>query len=167
MKIQFFKKNVLTYNNYNLNIMIENLIQTIKGELAGNLAGKINLDQEKAMVASGTVTNTIKDEIAGKAEKGQFDDIVALLGKGGASTGFANNIINKVIKNLSSRVGLSQNVANQIATFAVPFVINKLGSLTSSAGKDNREGIQEMLGDLMKGSLKDKFMGGLGKKFGF
>ena len=147
--------------------MINNILQTLKGELAGKLAGQSELSSDKAEEASSTVTNTVKDEITSKAEKGQFDDIMSLLGKGGAASGFAGNIESKVAQNLAARVGIPQNVASKIASFAVPFVVNKLGDFTSSKGKDNKEGIQEMLGGLGLGSLKDKLPGGLGKKFGF
>lgn len=147
--------------------MINNILQTIKGELTGKLAGQSELDSNKAEEASGTVTNTVKEEITKKAEKGQFDDIKALSEEGGASTGFANSLIDKVAFNLSGKVGLSPDVANKIAAFAVPFVINKFKDLTAAKGKDNKEGMMEMLGDLTKGSFKDKLTGGLGKKFGF
>ena len=147
--------------------MINNILQTLKGELAGKLAGQSELSSDKAEEASSTITNTVKDEITSKAEKGQFDDIMSLLGKGGAASGFAGNLESKVAQNLAARVGIPQNVASKIASFAVPFVVNKLGDFTSSKGKDNKEGIQEMLGGLGLGSLKDKLPGGLGKKFGF
>lgn len=147
--------------------MIGNVLQTIKRELAGKLTGETELSGNKAEEASATVTDTVKDGLTEKAEKGQFDDIMGLLGKGGESTGFANNMVSKVTGNLATKVGLSPDMAGKIASFAVPFVISKLGSLTSSKGTDNKQGIQEMMGDLMKGSLKDKLPGGLGKKFGF
>ncbi len=146
--------------------MINNLLQTIKRELAGKLAGQSELDNNKAEEASGTVTDTVKEGLEEKAEKGQFDDITALFGKGGESTGFANNLMSKVETNLTGKVGLPKNIASKIAAFAVPFVIKKIQEFTSAKGKDNKQGIQEMLGDLTKGSLKDKLTGGLGKKFG-
>jgi hypothetical protein len=147
--------------------MINNFLQTIKGDLAGKLAGQTDLSSNKAEEASSTVTGTVQNEITDKAEKGQFDEIMGLFGKGGTSTGFANNMISKVTGNLSSKVGLSPDVANKIASFAVPFIVSKLGDFTSAKGKDNKGGIQEMMGDLMKGSYKDKLPGNLGKKFGF
>lgn len=147
--------------------MIDKILQTIKNELSGKLAGQSELSNDKAEKASGTVTNTVKEEITQKAEKGQFDDIKTLSEEGGASSGFAYSLVNKVAGNLSGKVGLSPNVANKIAAFAVPFVIDKFKDLTASKGKDNKQGMKEMLGDLTKGSFKDKLSGGLGKKFGF
>ncbi len=147
--------------------MINNILQTIKSELTGKLAGPSELSSDKAEEASGTVTNTVREEITEKAEKGQFDDIKSLSEEGGASTGFANSLINKVAVNLSGKVGLSPNVANKIAAFAVPFVISKFKDLTAAKGKDNKQGMKEMLGDLTKRSSKSKLLGGLGKKFRF
>jgi hypothetical protein len=147
--------------------MINNFLQTIKSELAGKLSGQSDLSSDKAEEASSTVTNTVKDEISEKAQKGQIDGIMALMGKGGASSGLARNLEGKVAGNLAAKVGIPQNIAAKIASFAVPFVVSKLGEFTSSKGKDNNEGKQEMLGELGLGSLKDKLPGGLGKKFGF
>ena len=41
------------------------------------------------------------------------------------------------------------------------------GYLTSAKGKTNEDGVKDIMGDLLKGSVKDKLMGGLGKNFGF
>jgi hypothetical protein len=167
VKDTIFQNKAVTYYPLKTYIMIANFLQTIKGELAGKLAGQSDLSNDKAEEASSTVTNTVKDEISEKAQKGQLNDIMALMGKGGASSGFARNLESKVAGNLAGKVGIPQNIAAKVASFAVPFVVNKLGDFTSSKGKDNKEGIQEMLGGLGLGSLKDKLPGGLGKKFGF
>jgi len=147
--------------------MITQFLSSIKGELANQLAGKTELNPDRVNNASEVVTNTFKDGLTEKAKQGQFDDIIALFGKGGASTGFANNLINNTISNLATKVGLPKEVAAKVAWFAIPFIITKLGSFVSEKGKDNKEGVQDLLGDLLKGSVKDKLLGGSGKKFGF
>ncbi len=147
--------------------MLNDFLNSIKGELANQLAGKTDLQPENAKNASGVVAESFKNGLAEKAKQGQFDDILSLFGKGGASTGFANNLINNSVGNLAAKVGLPKEVAAKVAGFAVPFIINKLGSFASEKGKDNKEGVQDLLGDLIKGSVKDKLLGGLGKKFGF
>ena len=146
--------------------MIDKFLQAIKGELAGKLAGQSELSNDKAEEASSIVTNTVKDEVSEKARKGQFDDIMALIGKGDTSSGYVRNLESKVAGKLTGKVGIPQSIATKIASFAVPFVVNKLEDFTSSKGKDNKEGIKEMLGGRGLGSLKDKLPGGLGKKFG-
>lgn len=147
--------------------MLNDFLNSLKGELANQLAGKTDLKPENAKNASGVVAETFKNGLAEKAKQGQFDDILSLFGKSGASTGFANKLINNTVGNLATKVGLPKDVAAKVAGFAVPFIINKLGSFASEKGKDNKEGVQDLLGDLLKGSIKDKLLGGLGKKFGF
>jgi hypothetical protein len=102
-----------------------------------------------------------------KFSKGQVGDITGLLGKNGSSSPFATNIINQTAGNLMSKLGLPNSISTSIANIAIPFIINKLGDFASEKGKDNDNGITDLLGDLVKGSLKDKLLGGLGKKFGF
>ncbi len=109
----------------------------------------------------------LKMDLLKRAKQGKLDDILGLLSKDGATSGFANSLISSTISNLVTKVGLPQNVANQIASFAVPFIVNKLGNFASAKGQDNKEGVQDLLGDLLKGSVKDKLLGGLGMKFGF
>jgi len=163
-----FSKIVLSLNaKIKFFIMINDLLHTIKGELTNQLARKTDLNQEKVNSASTVVTETFKDGLAERAKQGKLDDILGLLSKDGATSGFANSLISSTISNLVAKVGLPQNVANQIASFAVPFIVNKLGNFASAKGQDNKEGVQDLLGDLLKGSVKDKLLGGLGKKFGF
>lgn len=147
--------------------MLNDFLNSVKGELANQLAGKTDLNPENAKNASGVVAETFKNGLAEKAKQGQFGDILSLLGKGGTSTGFANNLISNTVSNLASKVGLPKEVATKVANFAIPFIINKFGSFSSEKGKDNKDGVQDLLGDLLKGSVKDKLLGGLGKKFGF
>jgi hypothetical protein len=147
--------------------MINEFLTSIKGELANQLSEKTELKPERVNNASEVVAETLKEGIAEKAKQGQFDDILSLFGKGGTSTGFANNLVNKTVGNLASKVGLPQDVASKVAGFAVPFIISKLGNFASEKGKDNKEGVQDLLGDLLKGSVKNKLLGSLGKKFGF
>jgi hypothetical protein len=89
------------------------------------------------------------------------------LKKGGSTTPFAGVLTNNTVANLISKLGLPKSVSNTVASIAVPFIINKLGSFATSKGRNGEEGVSDLLGDLVKGSVKDKLLGGLGKKLGF
>ena len=147
--------------------MINNFLNDIKGELLEQVTGKVNLDSEKLNDASNIIGNTFKDELLDKFSKGHVGEITGLLSKNGSSSPFATNIINQTAGNLMSKLGLPNSISTSIANIAIPFIINKLGDFASENGKDNDNGISDLLGDLVKGSLKDKLLGGLGKKFGF
>lgn len=147
--------------------MINQFLESVKSELTGKLSEQNELNSNQAEEASATVTNTFRDEFAEKARNGQLNDIKSLLGKDGASTGFAGSLQGKVAASLSGKSGIPANVATKIASVAVPFVINKLGNFASAKGKDSTGGIQEMLGGLGKDSISDNIPGGIGKKLGF
>lgn len=145
--------------------MLNNFLDTVKGELRGKLADNTGLESGKLDQSAEVTTDSVREGLTEKASQGQFDDIAALTKPGGESSGFANNLINKTVSNLSAKVGLPKEMATKVAGFAVPFVISKFRDYSSQKGKDDKAGMQDLLGDLTGGSAKDK-LGGLGKKFG-
>ena len=146
--------------------MINDLLNNLKSDLPGQLASQFGLEKNKVGVTSDVLANTFKDGLAKKAGQGQFDDILGLLGKGGATGGFANSLISDAIANMVSKAGLPKAMATKIANFAMPFIISKFGGFANAKGKNNQQGMQDLLGDLLKGSLKDQLLGGLVKKYG-
>lgn len=147
--------------------MIEDFIKSLKSGLGDQLTGTSGLDTDKIGDVSDVITDTFKEGVSEKVSSGQIGDIMGLLGKGGSSSSFAGGMVNNVVGNLVSKLGLSKEISNTIANVAVPFIIDKFSGFASENGKDNEEGISDLLGDVMKGSIKDNLIGGLGKKFGF
>jgi hypothetical protein len=123
--------------------------------------------REQLKKATGVVTETFKDGLQEKVSSGQIGDIVSLFGKGGASSSMASGLSGSLVSSLGSKLGLSEGISKKIADYAIPFIINQFSSFAAKKGKDNKEGISDLLGDLVTGSVKDKLLGGLGKKFGF
>lgn len=147
--------------------MLDQFLKTVQGGLVKQLAGNTEVDKGKLDGVAKVVTDTFKTGLADKASSGNVNDIVGLLGKGGSSSPFAGSLVNNVVANLVSKLGLPKGVSDSLARVAVPFIIDQFSSFTSAKGKSNAEGIQDIMGELLKGSLKDKLIGGLGKKFGF
>jgi hypothetical protein len=146
--------------------MLNDFLKTIQGGLGEQLLGA-GLDSNKIGGATDVVTDTFKEGLMDKFSSGDLSAITGLIVKGGSSSPFAGVLANNVVGNLVSKLGLSKEISNTVAKLAVPFIIDKLGAFASSKGKDNEEGIGDLMGDLLKGSMKDKLLGGLGKKFGF
>lgn len=146
--------------------MLTEFLNSIKGELGSQLTGKTDLSPDKIGDVGNVVSDTMKSGILDKFKDGGLDDIVGLLGKGGSSSSFAGSLVEQTVGNLASKVGLPTGLASTVAKIAVPFIIDKLGSFAASKGKNNNEGVQDLLGDLVGGSLKEGLLGGLGKKFG-
>ena len=128
-------------------------------------AVKLEMNEGKLDGVAQVVTDTFKTGLMDKVSSGKMNDITGLLGKGGSSSPFATSLINSTVKNLVSKLGLPKGVSDTIGRIAIPFIIDKFNDLTSAKGKSNEEGVKDILGDLLKGSLKGK-LGGLGKIFG-
>ena len=146
--------------------MLNEFLKTAQDGLVQQLAGKTDVEKGKLDGVAKVVTDTFKTGLSDKASSGNLSDIMGLFGKGGSSSPFGNSLMNDTVANLVSKLGLPKGISDTIARVAVPFVIDKFSSFTSSKGKSNESGVQDILGDLMKGSLKDNLLGGLGKKFG-
>lgn len=147
--------------------MLDNFLKSVKDELPNQLAGKTEIEEGKLDGVSQVVTDTFKTGLMDKARSGKLNDIMSLLGQRESSSSFANNMVKTTIDNLVSKLGLPKGIADSIGSIAIPFIIDKFSSFTSSKGKSSEEGIKDIMSDLLKGSAKDKLLGGLGKKFGF
>lgn len=147
--------------------MIENLLKNLTGGLTEQLTGNVDVDTNKLDDIAEVTTNTFKEGLLDKFKAGELGDIIGLLGDKGGSSPLAGTITNNIVSQLSSKIGLSSGISKTIAGIAVPFIVKKISGFISDKGKDNEEGINELLGGLATDSIKDKLLGGLGEKFGF
>lgn len=147
--------------------MFNELLNSLTGDLTSKLNGTKGLDSDKIGSVANVVTDTFKNGLTDKLKGGQLGDIMSLLGKSGSTSSFATTLISNTVSNLISKLGLPESVSKTISNVAVPFVIEKFGNFVSSKGKNSEEGITELLGDLVKGSVAKDLLGGLGKKLGF
>lgn len=147
--------------------MLEQFLKTAKSGLVSQLAGKTDVDKGKLDGVAQVVTDTFKTGLMDKVSSGKMDDIMGLLGKGGGSSSFATSLINSTVSNLVSKLGLPKGVADTLGRIAIPFIIAKFNDLMSAKGKPSEQGIKDIMGDLLKGSVKGDFLGGLRKKLGF
>ncbi len=147
--------------------MLNQFLNTAKEGLVSQLSGKTELEEGKLDGIANVVTDTFKSGLMDKVSSGNLTDIIGLLGKGGSSSPLAVSLINSTANNLISKLGLPKGVADKIGSIAIPFIISKFSDFTSKKGKTDEEGVKDIFADLLKGSAKDKILGGLGKKFGF
>ena len=146
--------------------MLNEFLKTIQGGLGEQLSST-GLDSSKIGGATDVVADTFKEGLMEKFSGGDLSAITGLLGKGGSSSPFAGSLVNNVVGNLISKMGLSKEISNTVAKIAVPFIIDKLSGFASEKGKNSEEGIGDLMGDLVKGSIKDNLLDGIRKKFGF
>ncbi len=140
--------------------MIENLINNLKGQLTGELQSKYNLEPQQASRSVDLAKDNVVSELKQRAGSGDMGGLLDVM-KGNqapADSSATNSIINKYIGDLTTKLGIPENVAKQVAPFAINFIMQKIGG---QAGAGNLKE-SDLLGGLMGGGLKDK-LGGLFK----
>lgn len=137
----------------------------LKGPLTDFLKSKTGLAPDKSEQSAEVAKNTVVDNMKEEASNGNFDNIMGLLKSDtNPSNPLITKISNSLVGNLTSKVGLSPEMANKVTTMAIPFILSKIGSHTAQ-GTDT-SALSNLLGggSGMLGGLKDK-LGGLGKLF--
>ncbi|MDX5422773.1 MAG: hypothetical protein LPK07_13380 [Hymenobacteraceae bacterium] len=144
--------------------MIENIINSMKTQLTGDLQSKYNLEPEKANksvdLAKDNLVNEIKNR-AGSGDMGGFMDVLKG-NKGATESSAVNSVINNYISDLTTKLGVPETMAKQIGPYVITFVMNRLSSEVGAKGM----GQSDIMGSLLGGSLKDSVTKGLGGKLG-
>lgn len=143
--------------------MLENLINSVKGQLTGELQNKFQLQPDTASksvdLAKDNLTNGLKNEAA----SGDFGGIMDMLQGNKATTDHPamNGIIGNYVNDLSTKLGIPEQVAKQVGPYAISFLMNKFSGKVQAEGT-NKAGIMGMLG----GGLTDNITKGIGGKLG-
>lgn len=143
--------------------MIQETINSMKGELTGLLTQKTGLTADKAGPAVDIAKDDILSGLKNEASSGNVSGLMSLL-KGGNTAGnpIVTNMVNQYAGSLITKLGLPESVSKQVATFAIPFILSKFQSKT--AGKSDSD-IAGMMGGDLGGGMGDilkKGLGGLG-----
>lgn len=143
--------------------MIENLINNLKGQLTGELQNKYDLQPDTANKSVDLAKENLLDELKSRASSGDLGGLMDVLkgGKAPAESSAVNSVINKYVSDLTSRLGIPASIAQQVAPFAINFIMQRLGSKVGSGEVSQ----SDLLGSLVGGGLKDKLSKGLGGFF--
>lgn len=145
--------------------MLDGIIDLIKDHALGaiNSAG---VPEDKKDAALETTTSTIVDGLKDNLSLDNLSSITGLLGGNSASLAsnpMVSSIQNSVVSALSTKVGLSQSVANTIATAIVPALLG----LLSKKSADSKDSFSfESLIESFSGRKGGGLLGTLGKLFG-
>lgn len=143
--------------------MLESIINSVKGQLTGELQNKFNIDPNQANrsvdLAKDNLANGLKKEATG----GDFGGIMDMLkgNKAPADSSVVNGMTNNYIGELTSKLGIPEQVARQIGPFVMTFLMNKVSGKVTSEGMGQSD-VMGMLG----GGLMDKLPKGIGDKLG-
>ena len=139
--------------------MLNDLINSVKGQLTGELQNKFQLQPDTANKSVDLAKDHLENGLKNEATSGNFGGIIDVLkgNKSATEQPAVNKMIGKYVNDLSTKLGVPETIARQVGPFVISFVMNKLSGKVSSEGD-----LMGMLG----GGLKDKLPGGLGDKLG-
>ncbi len=145
--------------------MIKELLSSALKSQGPDLLNSLGLapeKQDKALdLAKGSILGGLTDSLAG----GGISNITKAFSSG-TSSPLVQSIISNYGSDLISKLGLSDSLAKTISTTLIPLVF-KFINKKDDAPTDNDEGVQGMLGDLMKDGVGEKLGGLLKGKFKF
>ena len=143
--------------------MLENIINSVKGQLTGDLQNKFNLNPTQAEQSVDLAKEQIETGLQKEAAGGDVSGIMNLL-KGGqaaaASHPAVSDMVNNYVQALSTKLGIPAGVASQIGPHVIQFIMEKLSGKVNS-GEVKQTDLMGMLG-----GLGGKLPGGLGDKLG-
>lgn len=149
--------------------MIDQIINSLKGELTKKFTGDFGMQQEKVddavVLAKDDIFDTVKDEVG----RGNLGGLMSLFQNKEqiATNPMVTNMIRKYAGNLGSKLGLDPNMASTIANYAIPFIIGKFVNTAQEKGIDQASlmsmlggsGKEKDLGDTLKGQFGDSLGG--------
>ncbi len=143
--------------------MLENIINQVKGQLTGELQDKFQLQPDTANRSVDLAKENLMEEVKSRATSGDVNGVMNILkNNGGTGTSGVDSMISKYVSDLTSKLGVPESIAKQVAPFAISFIMQKVSGKMAS---DNL-GQSDILGSLVGGKIKDTLGKGLGGKLG-
>lgn len=136
--------------------MVQDIIKNISPNLISDVIKSFGLNSEQA---SETISTT-KDSLVGSLGKElSLGNVEGVLGMVNQSTNVNSNpIFNRIVRKLAedygSKLGLSSEKAQMIASFLLPKIISAISG--SKSGNINSTDLMEMVGSSAGDALKDK-----------
>jgi len=147
--------------------MLEQLINSLKSEVGGQLANQSNLQSGHMDQIFSIISNVARSEVAGQILKGNLSDVMSLFSKRQNSDGanqLQSDISSGVVSNLISKMGLSPEIAGNIASTALPALLEKITNHNSTTPDDDPSPLHDLFGtggdSGISGSAKN-LLGGL------
>ncbi|MBF8963511.1 hypothetical protein I0P70_09650 [Pontibacter sp. FD36] len=139
--------------------MLGNIINSVKGQLTGELQDKFNIDSGQANQSVDLAKDHVTEGLKKEASGGDAGGIMNMLKgqKAPQDSPAMNSTIQNYIGDLTSKVGIPESVAKQVGPFVVSFLMNKIGGNVNS---------QSDLMGMLGGGLTDKLPKGMGDKLG-
>lgn len=142
--------------------MLEQLMSSLKSEVGGQLGSQVNLPAGSIDKVFSVIGDVTKKEVTGQMLGGNLSNVMNLFSDKPNSSGanlLQSNISSGVISSLTSKLGLSPDIAKTIAAIAIPALINMITKKNNSTPDDDPSPLNEIFGGASKGGL----LGGVAK----
>jgi uncharacterized protein YidB (DUF937 family) len=129
--------------------MLEQLINSLKSEVGGQVLDQTNLPSGHLDKIFSVIGDVTKKEVAGNILKGNLSDVMNLFSNQTNTDGanqIQSNISSSVISNLTSKLGLSPEVSSNIASAALPGLINMITKHNSTTPDDDPSPLHDLFG---------------------
>jgi uncharacterized protein YidB (DUF937 family) len=129
--------------------MLEELLNSVKSEVGGQLAGSADLPSGGIEKIFSTLGDTVKNEATGQILSGNLSHLMNLFSNQ-PNTEQANEIQSNIhsgfVENLMGKLGLSSELSNGIAAKAVPALINAITRHNSATPDNDPSPLHELFG---------------------
>ncbi|MEK6482221.1 DUF937 domain-containing protein [Catalinimonas sp. 4WD22] len=152
--------------------MLDQIINSLKGELAKKFTGEFGMQEDKVDDAVGIAKDDIFETVKDEVGRGNLGGLMSLFQNKEqiGSNPIVTNIIKKYAGDLGSKLGLDPSLSSTIANFAIPFILGRFISTAQEKGVDQASlmsmlggsGQGKDMGDMLKGQFGDS-LGGLFK----
>ncbi|MGD0340894.1 MAG: DUF937 domain-containing protein [Bacteroidales bacterium] len=144
--------------------MLENLLGTLKSEVGGQILNQAQLPQTHLDGVFKVLGDVAKKEVTGHILGGGLENVMNLFSNqtnNAAANQIQSNLHSGVIDGLVSKLGISPDMAKNVAATAVPALINMITQKNSATPDNDPSPLHEIFGTAQKTGLG----GLLGKLF--
>jgi hypothetical protein len=142
--------------------MLEQLLNSLKSEIGGNLTSQANLPSEQVDDVISAIGGVAHKEIAGQMTSGNLSHLMNLFSDKPNTAG-ANQIQSKIHSNvlseLTGKLGISPEISGKIAAVALPALIGMITRKNNTTPDDDPSPLTELFGGAGTGGL----LGGVSK----
>ena len=145
--------------------MLDQLMNSIGGEVANSIAEKAGISTDQAKQALPIAQESLQSTIMDKVSGGGLDDVLGMFNSAGGgleNNGLFGSIKQKMMQGVMQKMGLPAPVAGLVAGSGLGSIIGKIAGKAGGAGNVTQDGLMGLIGggDGIKGMLgnmaKDK-----------
>lgn len=115
--------------------MLDNILSLVKDQVSGIIDKNNEIPADEKAKVVDTTTSTLMDGFISNFTENNLSSLSGLFGGGGGGGDLVETLKNSVVSVLSEKIGLSKEVANNIAASVVPTVTNLLSSKVNDSNE--------------------------------